>query len=380
MSGELNTEVDDDPGSCRKAADWLSTVQPGVSQIGDVVHHQRSASESFWQGMAGDACRGSLASQGNDADEVEKQVGQVKHALLTFASAIDGVRSSMNEAREAAVAAKLIVTPTTILPPEPVAQSASPLAPDQHEAFTKARKDYGAKQEAFENVKGIVDAARSRQQEAHDTLDKAMEDPLAAVKTTKTWTMFVVGHGLGTIKASFGTANEFFEKSDRWNSAAETIQARAENKPGNLRTIGMNAAEAGKNKADDAAARATAASKFGGTVPTRVGNVISANPSSWVKGGGTAAKAGSQFLRGVPFLGSGLSIASGIGDVAMGKDPLEAGEDTTANIAGGAAGGWAGAAAGSFFCPGVGTVIGGVAGGIIGSLAATGGVSAARGD
>ena len=118
MSGELNTEVDDDPGSCREAADWLSTLQPGVSRVGDVVHQQRSASESFWQGTAGDACRGSLASQGNDADEVEKQVGQVKHALLTFASAIDGVRSSMNEAREAAVAAKLIVTPTAILPPE----------------------------------------------------------------------------------------------------------------------------------------------------------------------------------------------------------------------------------------------------------------------
>lgn len=381
MSGELNTEVDDDPGSCRETADWLSTLQPGVSRVGDVVHQQRSASESFWQGMAGDACRGSLASQGNDADEVEKQVGQVKHALLTFASATDGVRSSMDEAREAAAAAKLIVTPTAILPPEPVAESASPLAPEQHEAFTKARKDYGAKQEAFENVKGIVDAARSRQQEAHDTLDKAMEDPLSAVKTTKTWTMFVVGHGLSTVKGSFETANELFEKSDRWNSAAETIQARAEQKPGNLRTIGMNAAEAGKNTADDAAARATAASKFGGgTVSTRLGNFISANPSSWVKGGGTAAKAGSKFLRGVPFLGTGVSVVSGASDVAMGKDPLEAGEDTTANIAGGAAGGWAGAAIGTAICPGVGTVIGGVAGGIGGSLLATGGVSAARGD
>lgn len=380
MGGELNTEVHDDPGSCRETADWLSTLQPGVSRVGDVVHQQRSASESFWQGVAGDACRGSLASQGNDADEVENQVGQVKHALLTFASAIDGVRSSMNHAREAATAAKLIVTPTTILPPEPVAESAGPLAPEQHEAFTKALKDYGSKQEAFENVKGIVDAARSRQQEAHSTLDKAMQDPLATIKTMKTWTMFVVGHGLGTVKGSFETANELFEKSDRWNAAAETIQARAEQKPGNLRTLGMNAAEAGKNTADDAAARATTASKFGGTVPTRIGQMISANPSRWVKAGGTVAKAGSKFVRGVPFLGSGLSIASGIGDVAMGKDPLEAGEDTAANIGGGAAGGWAGAAIGTAICPGVGTVIGGVVGGIAGSMAATEGVSAARGD
>lgn len=380
MSGELNTEVHDDPSSCRETADWLKRLQPGVCRVGDVVHRQRSASESFWQGTAGEACRVSLLGQGNDADELEKQLGQVKHALLAFAGVIDGVRSSMNDAREAAAAAKLILTPTAILPPEPVAESASPLAPQQHEAFTKALKGYGSKQEAFENVKGIVDAARSRQQEAHSALDKAMQDPLATLKTTKTWTMFVVGHGLGTVKGSFETANELFEKSDRWNAAAETIQARAEQKPGSLRTLGMNAAETGKNRANDAAARATAASKFGGTVPTRLGQMISANPSRWITDGGAVTKAGSKFLRGVPFLGSGLSIASGIGDVALGKDPVEAGEDTAANIGGGAVGGWAGAAIGTAICPGVGTVIGGVAGGITGSMAATEGVSAIRGD
>ena len=380
MSGELNTEVHDDPSSCREAADWLSRLQPGVCRVGDVVHQQRSASESFWQGTAGDACRASLLGQGGDADELEKQLGQVKHALLTFASAIDAVRSSMNDAREAAAAAKLIVTPTTILPPEPVPEPASPLAPEQHEAFTKALKDYGEKSDAFDNVKGIVEAARTRQQEAHDALDKAMEDPLATLKTTKTWTMFVAGHGLATVKTSFETANELFEKSDKWTAAAETIQARAEQKPEDLRTIGMKAVKKGEKNAEKAASRAAAASKFGGTVPTRLGHIISANPSRWVTGGGAAAKAGSQFLRGVPFVGSSATIVSGVADVAMGKDPLEAGEDTAANIGGGAAGGWAGAAIGTAICPGVGTVVGGVAGGIAGSLAATEGVSAMRGD
>ncbi len=60
MTGELNTEVLDDPASCRKAADWLGQIQPGVSQVGDEINNQRSASESFWQGTAGDECRLSL--------------------------------------------------------------------------------------------------------------------------------------------------------------------------------------------------------------------------------------------------------------------------------------------------------------------------------
>ena len=65
MSGELNTEVHDEPESCRRTADWLGRLQPEVARIGDAVHHQRSASQAFWEGTAGEACRrelGDLAS------------------------------------------------------------------------------------------------------------------------------------------------------------------------------------------------------------------------------------------------------------------------------------------------------------------------------
>lgn len=380
MSGELNTEVHDEPESCRRAADWVGGLQPGVSGVGDAVHRQRSASESFWQGTAGDSCRRSLSEHGDDADELEEQLGKVKSALLVFAAAIDGVRRSMADARADATAARLIVTPTAILPPEPASPNL-PGGPHGDRAIEQGRQEFERKHKAFEEAKGAVEAARDRQKEAHDALQKDMEDPLSAVKATKTWTMFAIGHGLGTLKGSFETANQFVEKAADYEKAATVMRGRAETMHGHMRTIAMNAADKGDELAKDAVRRGAAAGKFGGgALSEGIGGFVSKNAGDWVKGSGKVAQYGSKFLRGVPFLGTAASIGSGVGDVAMGKDPLEAAEDTTANVAGGAVGGWAGAALGTAICPGVGTVVGGVVGGIAGSMAATEGVSAARGD
>lgn len=379
MSGELNTEVHDEPESCRRTADWLGRLQPEVARIGDAVHHQRSASQAFWEGTAGEVCRRELGDHGKDADELEDQLRKVREALLTFAGAIDAVRRSMTEARSAASAAGLIVTPTAILPPEPTAQPATPLDPAAHQAFQQARADYGRKQQAFESARDEIDSARERQEQAHKTLQKSMEDPLEVIKTTKTWAMFFVGHGLSTLKSSFGEVQEWTKKAADYETAATSMRARAEGAYGHMRTIAMNAADKGDELAKDATRRAAAAGRFGANALSEgVGGFISRNAGEFVDGGGKVAKYGSKFLSGVPFLGTGLSVASGVGDVVMGKDPVEAAEDTAANVGGGAAGGWAGAAVGTAICPGVGTVIGGVVGGIAGSMGATKAVSAAR--
>ncbi len=383
MTGELNTEVHDDPASCRTTANWLGQVQPGVTQIGDVVHRQRSGSETFWQGTAGDACRLSLTTQGNDADEIDKLIGQVKQALNAFADAIETVRSRINDARTVASDAKLIVTPTVILPPAPVSPHAAPhqtRSGPTDNGRSAALSEHQAKKAAFEDARTTVETARDDQREAHRKLDEAMKDPLEAVKATKTYAMFAVGQGLSSIKGSYEAATNLFEKADRWNAAATTMQARAAQKPGNLRDFGNRAATHGFDKADDAARRATHASKFGGNIPERAARFISANPGDMIKGSGAVSKFGSKALRGVPFVGTAASVMSGVGDVAMGKDPWEAAEDTGANIAGGAAGGWAGAAIGTAICPGVGTVIGGVVGGIAGSMATSKGVDYATGE
>ncbi len=393
MAGELNTEVLDDPASCRTTADWLGRVAPGVANVGDVVYGKRAASEGFWQGTAADAARQTLTDLGKDADTLEGLVKQVKTALDAFAGKIDTVNQRMRQARSVAREGKLIVTPTAILPPGPApagggtdnfpgpvgrgAAAHESQRPGQSDAAIAAHE---AKKRAFREAQTTVQDARTKQDEAHKALDDAMKDPLAAAKTTKTYATMVVSGGLSGIKGAHEEAGRLFEKAGRWDSAASTMQARAAQKPGDLSRIGKNAAAEGERLANEARAKATNASKFYGPLGERGRSWVAADPSRWVTSSSKAAKVGSKALRGVPFVGTTFTVGSGAIDVAMGKDAGEAAKDTGANIAGGAAGGWAGAAIGTAICPGVGTVIGGVAGGIGGGLLATWGADAATGD
>ncbi|MHA6798922.1 hypothetical protein [Bounagaea algeriensis] len=390
MAGELNTEVLDDPASCRTTADWLKQVKPGVTHVGDVVYSKRGASESFWQGTAADAARQTLTSQGKDADTLEELVQQVKTALETFAGEIDTMNQRMRQARTVAREGQLTVTPTAMLPPGPAPTGNLPPGPAGHPAGVHHGQQPGpadaavaaheAKKRAFREARTTVQDARAKQEEAHTALDKAMKDPLAVVKATKTYSTMVASGALSSIKNAHEEAGRLFEKAGRYDSAASTMQARAKNKTGNLSRIGKNAAAEGERLANETRAKATNTSKFHGPLGERGRSWVAADPSRWVTGSSKAAKVGSKALRGVPFVGTTFTVVSGGIDVAMGKDVGEAVEDTGANLAGGAAGGWAGAAVGSAICPGVGTVIGGVVGGIAGGMLASSGADAATGD
>lgn len=282
----------------------------------------------------------------------------------------------MAQARTAAREGKLIVIPTAILPPEPSSLPPGSMG-QQVDAYNASQEK---KQRAFEEAKATVEAARTQQDEAHQALEKAMKDPLATVKTTKTYAMFVVGQGLSTIKASTDAAGELFQKADRWNDVASTLQARAIQHSGHVRDLFTRAAASHEKVADAATTRAANAQKLGGPVGPKARAIISADASDLVKSTSKVGQFGSKALRGVPFVGTGVTLISGGVDVAMGKDVWETAEDTTTDLAGGAAGGWAGAAIGTAICPGGGTVIGGVVGGIAGSMLATSGVNAATGE
>ncbi len=390
MAGELNTDVLDDPASCRSTADWLSQVKPGVASAGDVIYGKRGDSEGFWRGTAADAARQALTHLGKDADTLEELVQKVKTALETFAGEIDTVKQRMLQARTVAREGQLTITPTAILPPGPAPTGNLPPGPAGHPAGVHHDQQPGpadtavaaheAKKRAFREARTTVQDARTKQEEAHTALDKAMKDPLAAAKSTKTYSTMVASGALSSIKGAHEEAGRLFEKAGRYDSAASTMQARAEQKAGKLSQISKNAAAEGEKLASKTHAKATNTSKFHGPLGERSRSVIAADPSRWVTGSSKAAKVGSKALRGVPFVGTAFTLASGVTDVAMGKDAGDAAVDTGANLAGGAAGGWAGAAIGSAICPGVGTVIGGVVGGIGGGLLASSGADAATGD
>lgn len=119
MAGELNTEVKSDPASCRATAAWLGRLSPGVDDASNAIHGARSTSEFCWQGAAAEAFRDSLSPMTKDADELAAIIDRVRQALEIFADEIDTVRARLVQAREVAMAARLIVTPTAILPPGP---------------------------------------------------------------------------------------------------------------------------------------------------------------------------------------------------------------------------------------------------------------------
>lgn len=394
MAGELNTEVHDDPATCRATADWLSQVQPGVERIGDAVHRQRTESESFWQGKAGDACRSSLQSLGHDGDEAERLIGQVKQALTVFAGAIDQVQLRIRQACGVAQGAKLIVTPTAILPPGPgpgagpARLPSGPVEPDaqaEYEAASQAHAgavaEHTEKQRAFDEAKTTVDMAREQQKQAHEALNKAMEDPLANIKTMKTVATYATTTSLSYISGSQNTSASWFNHAAKLDEAATTRQAQAaQSASPAMRELYERGAARGAEWAKGARANGGKALGAAKVVPEGGRKIIGANPSGLVKSGSMVGKVGRGLLRGVPFVGTTASVISGAGDVIMGKDVGDAAKDTGANIAGGAAGGWAGAAIGTACCPVVGTAIGGVVGGIAGSLGATSGVDWLTGD
>ncbi|MFC7343258.1 hypothetical protein [Saccharopolyspora griseoalba] len=395
MAGELNTEVRDDPASCRGMADWLSKLAPAVEELGDAVYRQRGESESFWEGTAGQACRAELTRQGKDGDTLEELITQVRRALLEFAGEVDSVRSQFDRARDVGRSGGLIVTATAILPPGPApgpgpqplpAGPVSPQAQAKHDAASQAHSSavaaFERKRKAFEEASGIVERARNQQADAHVALDKAMKDPLEGVKKLKTYAMYAVGNGLSWIKTTQTTANDLLESHSEMKSATKTMQARAATMTGSpaMRELAEKAAARGAELSDDLKSQYTQVQRMNSAIPAKARNAIEQNPGNLIKSGSTAAKVSKNVLRGMPYIGTGLTIASGGADVAMGKDPWNAAADTAASLGGSIAGGMAtGAAVGSVF-PGAGNVVGGVVGGVAGGLIATGVVDWLQGD
>ncbi|RRO17642.1 hypothetical protein EIL87_10230 [Saccharopolyspora rhizosphaerae] len=394
MAGELNTEVRDDPASCRSVADWLGQLAPGVGQLGDSVYRQRGESESFWEGTAGQACRGELTRQGEDGDTLEQLVTKARQALTDFAGKIDSVKAQFEQARSVARTGELVVTATAILPPgpapgpvpQPPTGPASPQAQAQHNAASQAHAaasaQYERKRRAFEEASGIADRARNQQADAHVALDKAMKDPQESVKKLKTYAMYAVGNGLSWVKTTQTTANDLLESSKKMESAASTMQARAATMTHSpaMRELAERAAARGTDMAADIKGQYAQVQRMNSAIPEKARTAIEQNPGNLVKSGSTVGKVSKNVLRGLPYVGTGLTLASGGADVAMGKDPWNATADTAASLGGSIAGGMAtGAAVGTVF-PGAGTVVGGVVGGIAGGLVATGVVDWLQGD
>lgn len=385
MAGELNTEVRDDAAGCRALAEWLRDAASGVEQVADALYRQRGESESFWQGTAGDSCRTELTWHAEDGDKLEQLTHDAERGLNEFAARIDAVRGRMDDARRTAREGGLIVTPTAILPPAPPNQAPAPSAgPGTQPAVDPAHE---AQTHAFAAVSAMVADARQQQEEAHHDLDKAMQDPLATLKSLKTYTVYVVSNALNYLKTRQTMANDLFKDADRIADHGQRMQDIANDStgPASTREAAERTAEKARKGADETGNLAKKTQP--NHLPDWARRGIEANPGNHIPEGKGWIKLGRGFARGIPYLGAGVAVVSGGVDVGLGKDPGVATAETGANLAGGAAGGMAGAEVGTaigtiFPGPGnvIGGVVGGIAGGVIGSMSAMEGVDQAMGE
>ncbi len=408
MAGELNIEVHDKPDECRATANYLRSLAEAADEACGLFKRGQTESESLWVGQAGMEFRASQTPNVQDSSEVAGMAGTFAKALDAFAGDIDTVRARLQQARQVAHEAELITTRTAILPPGPgpsavpptASGSDSPNASPQRQATDQAHEqqvaDHQRKQRAFQEVTGTVSDARKFQAEAHGRLTAATIDPLATLKATKTWGVFVVGHGLSYIKATQTTANDLMEKARRLDVKVEQYKSMAWATEDPLLKSQYGAmAEGFQREALTSQQAAETVKRPINGVPESVRQGIESNPGNGIKGGQTGwLRLGKGAARGVPVIGTGLTVASGATDVAMGKPVGQAAGETGGSLAGGVVGGVAGAESGAIIGGAIGTVVpvagnaagaaiggvvGGVAGGMIGSLSGTQAADAAMG-
>jgi uncharacterized protein YukE len=388
---DLNIEVHGNPASCRETAGWLGRLANAVHDDGTAVHGARTASETCWQGPAGDAFRSSVGQLGQDADQLNGAIDQTRHALEVFADDLDTVKARMQQARTVASNAGLTVTATMIQMPDSTpgpapAAPAGPLSPQQSTAFYQAQQahadavaTYNRQIAAFNEARTTVDNARHLEAEAHAKLTGPTQESNNTAKNLKTIGSTVIGTSLSFVKSTHSAAKELFDDAGKIQGTADRMQELAVDAEltDASRAAAARAAEAAGKGA--AATRATAArvERPVAKIPEPLRNAIAKNPGELLEDGSGLLKLGKGALKGLPYVGTGATLASAGVDVAMGKPVGKAAAETGMSLAGGIAGGMAGAelgaAAGSFVpVPFIGTaaggVVGGVVGGVIGSL------------
>lgn len=391
VTGVLDTRVDGDPGSCRATADWLSKVGHSVTETGSAIRRARGSSESCWAGPAGDAFRNSTLSTAKDADDLRAIGDRAGQALLVFAADLNTVRARMTQARNVAVKGGLGITPDRILPPglppgpAPV-RIKGPIQPHVEEALNRAIDAHGAavaqharQVAAYNEAKTTVEDARKIEIEAHRKLQGIAEPTRFQANALKVIGVTALSGTLSLIKSLHTTAKDLLNLASSLDTQASTFAA-ASNAMSSTHASRVAAARVAATSAAGAQSMRELAERLlkpVSWIPESTRAAISYNPGQHI----TVTRHSSPILKGtkvlltaLPVAGTLAAVGSAVGDVLIGKPPLQAAAETAAGISGSIAGGAAlGSALGTVF-PGVGNVVGGVVGGIGGGLVAVFGV------
>jgi hypothetical protein len=375
---DLNTVVNGDSTACRGAAGWLGKVASGVDSNRDAIAKAQTDSDACWQGTAADGFRNHIGQMASDADGLAASALTAQQALTKFADELDTVNARMNQARLVAEAAGLAVTPSGIEGPGSApTHRQGPMGGQEAVEFFQAHLRYTTQVQAFSEAQATVTEARGLEAQAHANVTPPMQEADNTVQALVTISSNVSGVTLNAIQGVEGAAQELYQEADGIESHAQRMEQLALDSE--LTDAGRAAAaRAGQLGSTGAAETEAEAAKIEGAVkkvPQSLRTAIAANPGDMVADSSGLLKVTKGVLRGVPYLGTGVSILFGGVEVLDGSEkPAQAVAETGGSIAGGAigaaSGAEAGGAIGSIF-PGLGTVVGGVIGGIAGGIIGT---------
>jgi uncharacterized protein YukE len=407
----IETDVKGSPGTCRETATWLGTFAQAAHEAATAVRSARSESEPpAWSGSAGDAFRSAINGVDGDTDQLANHATEAARALDDFADSIDAVAQQMAHAREIAQAGGLTVSGTVILSPKPAGPPPMVFLPctasdpagaqiqaDANSAAGKLHQQavntYNAQATVFNEAKAIVTSARNVERNAHDALNRAMTDTEHRTTILKTVGSAVAHALLDAIKGTQEGADKLSEEAEKFREAAATYQKLADGHLTTLTQADLAFLNRLGHESDQLAAlnevKATELEKWISLVPKDVRDFVAKNPAQLVKNSDSYIKYLKPYLRGMPYVGSVMTIGTEAYDALSGEKSLgQAAADGGAEIAGSAAGTaageaagtaaggwvagmWAGAEAGFIGGtaePGLGNIVGGIAGGIAGGI------------
>ncbi|OZM70422.1 hypothetical protein CFN78_24980 [Amycolatopsis antarctica] len=255
------------------------------------------------------------------------------------------------------------------------------------DAYNGAVDRVNAQAKVFNECRALVDDARNIEKNAHTALVQVATGVADWVRTAKTLTSQAAGTVASMIKGGQGSINDLNKLAVELTDAGNIFEKVSTNQLLNATdrtTLAAWSADS-HTKAESHAARAGQIDRMMSKIPESARTAIEWNAGNLIKDPTSIlGKGGKTILKGLPVVGTTLSVASSVGDVIMGEDPGKAAAKLGGGLAGGVVGGWAGGALGGAIAgssvPGVGTIVGGLIGGLVGTVGTTEIIDSSMGD
>ena len=215
MAG-IDILVEGSPESLRETATKLNQLADLLHSNGGKVHRASSESEWCWSGEAADKGRAYIQGTGKVIDDVVDTTRKIARAHDELAAKLDGVITRVYQARGAAQQAKLSVTETEILPPEPVgvqvptgAQAQAPAGASRQGSPAPALAAHQQKQAAFEEASKSIEQARRDERDAHNRFRDDLHKHSSVLDAIKNGALL---NSLGVVRAMASSPHTNAEK------------------------------------------------------------------------------------------------------------------------------------------------------------------------